>query len=379
MRRVPRCVSHGVRRSAFGVRGRFCVLGAVVACILTIAAVASVRHRNEKTQAKQGSLLAIENDLVWKPPALDDTLQRPKLQFKVKNVGGVPVQVLSTTSSCGCATPSVTPPLISPGEIALVDVSAVPPPVGFREIAIILNTDASPAESLTLHAIVHSRRRPPYVIKAGGDLQFVGRPLAEEKRYITVYVAAGENPDREPTLETDLDFLALKLESHKRTQYPFGLDGVYEHAYRYLLTFTRDINREFAVGTVSVIDPWSRANRFDLQFSARDLAVVRILPKRLLLKIDRNGQLGAGQFLILSKKAFPDLSVAPVGSDSPLLVNVQAEADDEEMACRLRVTVSGSAQKPAGAGDYEIEIRCSELPGGRTVVPVRVIAQKSAL
>ena len=190
----------------------FLPLIGLVGCFLAAAATPYLSRRVNlaEQRANPGKLVVRENDLVWKPSPSDESSELARFRFEVLNVGGSPVEVLSAQSSCGCAKPVVSPSVISPGGTAFVEITAAPPPSGSRGVAIILDTDSAQKRSVALNATIYSRRKPPYVITATGNLNFTGTRLADTKGSVSVYVAAEEKPDREPIVRTDLDFLGFE-------------------------------------------------------------------------------------------------------------------------------------------------------------------------
>lgn len=341
------------------------VFGCVFACI----ALALGYYRCKPIEP--GRLVVTEDNLVWKPGASDDSSEPARIRFELRNAGGSPVEILSADSSCGCAKPVVTPSLILPHRVASVDVTATPPPVGVRTANIVLTTSVAAQPNVSLMATIHTRRKPPYVITASGNLNFAGKPPAGEMPAVSVFVAAERLPDREPVLKADGEFLRFTLKSHTKKKYP-NRDGIFEHHYVFVADFTKIPRRAFFAGVVRVIDPWSLAEACVLGFSVREFSDVRIAPSRLVLRLEGGEPPPQCRVAVLSTKALTDLEVVPVGSGNPVSVEPAATSAAEPTVRPFRVFLAGTLSDRVVEKEHYIEVRTSELPGGKAVVPVRI-------
>lgn len=193
-----------------------------------LAASAGVCLLATQASREPGLLIATEPTVTWHGAAEPgDPLEGSGFAtFRLKNTGGTSVHVVSVQSGCGCAKPTVEPDLVKPGRTAEVRVKATAPPVGERSVEIVLHTDSPLTPEIPLKLVLVSRRPPPFLVNAGGDLTFLTKPDDDQPQ--EVWVAAAEQNGYEgphPRVESSLPYLSFQLISRAEKPYP-GRDAV---------------------------------------------------------------------------------------------------------------------------------------------------------
>lgn len=291
--------------------------------------------------------------------------------FTLVNVGGLPVKILSVTSGCGCATPTVEPSLIAPGRTGTVTVSTAGATlsVGERTVPITLRTDSPVAPEVSLKFRTLGSARPPFVAHATGDLAF-GRDIrVGEHRPVVVEVVERGRPERKPTLASDLPFLRIHEEG--MTEKANAYDPSVFHRYNSFNVEVAERPPDSGFqGRVTVNDPWNTDRDLAIHVQGEPDPAVRIAPSRGILRIsgptDRAAKLA---FLVSLKEPCPDLRIeAEGGAESPLVVERVEAADAKTRSVSFDIRL-----RPGNAavdGVHNIVIRPTESPADAVIVPV---------
>lgn len=149
--------------------------------------------------------------LTWRSPVGGDVkYERAELTFHLENRGGRAVKILDIISGCGCLKPEIAKSVVLPGETLDVVARATPPPIGKKDIQLLVKTDSPVENEIPLVVRLIARRKPPFVYDVFGDLQFRGEysdSLSREVSLVT-YEESGKKYD--VGMHADLDFVAVE-------------------------------------------------------------------------------------------------------------------------------------------------------------------------
>ena len=322
----------------------------------------------DATPFSVGRLVAEQDSVVWEGPSKRPaTVQQATAKFVVRNVGGRPVRVVEVTSSCGCATPSVTPALIPPGETSIVAVEATPILVGEKVATIALKTDSpeTPEVSLKLHIV--GNRRPPFLLRAGGELTFMGDFSAEDTREFLVVMIVPEAEKTPPVIGNSADFLSVSAPTV--TTKPHSGSGIVEKHYFYRVAISGEPPVGVYRGEITATDPWDKDRKEHVVVSIEKPPAFRVVPSHLLLATEADGSAAPSTFVVMSRTAIPDLAIEiDGGKASPLVAEMVKMSDDRRMAtCRLGL------KKGSERGDGPHEIRLRPSPSSKDGVHLSVM------
>jgi hypothetical protein len=242
-------------------------------------------------------------------------------KFELENIGGRPVKILSTKTSCGCMEPHVETPIVEPGKLAVIEVRALPVEIGEKTATVIVYTDSPLTPDIVLNVRRVGWRQPPYLLEAPAELTWPGGFSMSDKRTITVTtVESADMPRRPPLLECSLPF--LKLDVKDFAEEPYTRPDVVQRHYLHSVSFVWSPPPGVFSGDVVVIDPWDSSHKLRIVVHGERFAHLRAIPSRLLLhRIVQEADAPFREFTVYCGEQSNDLEVAQDGDlGSPLIV-----------------------------------------------------------
>ena len=325
------------------------------------------------SRPEPGRLVADQVEKTWRGP--ESTAPKPvggseaQVHFELKNLGGRPVHVTSIETSCGCTSAKVHPDTIEPGGSGAVDVHADPFPVGVRNVAVTLRTDSEATPSVDLRLRLIGSRRPPFLLQAVGDLQYVGSRFEGEKRQIAVIlIEPSGSTSKPPILKSDLPFLVFS--QAKVQAEPYVDPGTVQRTYIYDVNLAATTPEHDFSGEVIVIDPWEDGQTQRIQVRGELIPAVQVFPKRIVLRVRPTGEGPESmKLLVRTVNAAPALDVAvEQGKETPLVIH-RLETQQDERGVVFSV---GLKRQVAKAGNYTIVVREKAKSSNPISVPVSV-------
>ncbi len=315
---------------------------------------------------RAGSLVPLDPVLAWQSPNPDSppSMSSGRVTFRVKNPGSGVVRVLSTRSDCGCARPEVRFDHLGPGEVGTVDVDPTPIDVGTRSVPITLTTGSPTTPEVALTLRLSGTRRPPYLLKARGDLTFRSMEPGEGGVFdtTTVTVCGGEKP-REPILRVGLPFLEVKLTNTVEMPGADDPEATYQmRTYRVTIA-SRPPEADFS-GEILVVDPWNTDRSFSLHVLGSIEPLLRAIPPTLYLGSDE----GSTRLTIAARTASSDLRVELEGGESDALTVERVGRADRFETFAIRRKVGHDVRQ----GVANLVVTAVGSPEARLIVPVRL-------
>jgi len=342
--------------------------GMAVAILGIVLGLLLATRRGQAADA--GRLVAVEETIVW-----EDTAEAPHpggpvtLRFVLRNEGGQPVKIHNVWSSCECAKPRFETMVVDPGEERSVFVDAIPLPVDSRESMIALGTDSAVTPSLTLTAMTRGYAKPPYLLQAGGDLNYHGETDSDQERGITVVTVEPAGESREPVIENPNDF--LEVGEPKAVTAAYTTPGVVFTTYTYPVTPRGPLPEGQYSGEVIVVDPWDATRRKSLRVSSENPLDIRAIPRQLTIAAEAADNPDGVNFIVVLK----DEGDAPAVVELSEALEATAEArpvtaDRNGALVRFNLRPkSGSAPPP---GKHSIIIKAKPPSEKLLVIPVIV-------
>lgn len=343
--------------------GRIGIVVLGVALALTGAGSLIVRSR----PAAPGRLVADPEEILFQGSPDNTPVARHAVgDFAIKNVGGRPVKILAAQSSCGCAEPRVSPSVIPPGGSGTVSVQALSLPIGEKVATITLQTDAEASPELVLRLRIRGGRRPPFLLRTGGDITYMGDYRSDEAREMIVATVEPSGEGRMPIVDNKIPF--LKVEDPTVEVKPYILPGTVQKDYLYKVRLSGKPPAGPYHGEITVTDPWDGYRVERVRVSCESLPPIRVLPSRLLLSR------GPGATLVVAaREPIPDLIMDhPGGKGDPFRLDVVKMSEDRRTAT-CRIAIREGVQAPDG--DYEIGIRPGPSSADRAALFVRLVAE----
>ncbi len=350
--------------------------GWIILGVLALAVPLAMRwfSTGVAADASHGRLLAKSAIVDWQSPETDasrKTLAQENARFEVFNVGSGPVKVLSVSSGCGCAKPTITPALIPPGSSAVVDVVADPLEMGGKTVPITLETDSPETPSVQLMLNIHGRKRPPFVSGARGDFFYRSGYAADEVHELVVEVIEPTDGKHSlPRLSCDLPFLAFG--DAKTTHYLYGPERdmslyIYQVPVRIVGTTPSNAFR----GAIKVDDPYIAERTLSVPVIGESNPLVKVVPTLLALEVDAKGnRASSARFLVRANRTKLPVIVSCEGDAEGYLHIKKLPVGDEAIA--VPYEVSWNPEAPVEEGTYRINARVGERETDGATVTVRV-------
>lgn len=315
-----------------------------------------------------GELVPEQSLIVWQGPS-ELKNEQAKVRFTLVNRGETPVRITSVQSGCGCTVPSFDSRDIPPGGRGSVDASARYFPVGERRVPLIVQTNSprSPTVNLALHLI--GGASPPFLMKAEGDLSFMGEfdPTVSRDLVVHTIEAAGET--KTPTFEGLPPFLAVNPAGS--TQTPYVLPGTFDHKHRFKVAFTAPPPESPYQGEFFILDPWNPTRKERVGFLATVVPRVKAVPSYLWLTPGDGGGKVEGRFSVLARQPIDDIKAAIEGStDGPLRV-IREGVEGPSQRTTFRVEVDPSRPMPGERVEFSVGVTWADgSQDGHLSVPV---------
>jgi hypothetical protein len=264
-----------------------------------------------------GKIIPKEDLLTWRSPSGEKgaslSMEDTKTIFEIRNDGGRPVRILEWSTSCGCATPRIEPTTILPQGVGIVEVQTVPFPTGEKTATITLRTDSPITPEVKLQLRVIGTRRPPYLLKALGDMSFQLDSASGVTREILAYSieVSGSKPNP-PIVTTDISFVHVG-KSTLVDDKPYVEQGTVARIYRFEVSCSRGMEGAFA-GDIVVTDPWDKQHVERLRAHGEIPPMMNAVPSRVILKAGQSGSLM--KIMVKLREPAPKLIAKVVEGDS---------------------------------------------------------------
>lgn len=332
-----------------------------------------VRLIGSALSPEPGRLVPENDPVVWDARRADSsTKAQPAAMFRVRNSGETPVQIRSIRSGCDCAVPRVEPKIVPPGGSAVVEVVSEPPEFGERTVVVTLVTDSPVTPEIPLHLRLKGQERESdsHLLRAGGDLTYMGDWSPAEPRRLIATTVQSPGDHQPPEVICDLPFLAFEL---------IDLDEMISTTpsiafrnYTYQARFTAPPPAGRFHGEVIVIDPWNPTKQKTIKIHGVTPEPIQIIPPRLILRVGENEGEGDAKAVLRLRVRDPDLapSVAPEDPEnSPIIIRSTAREDDgvERFVIELKDRSGEVAE-----GIHNVIVRPSPNSSEQRVVPVMV-------
>ncbi len=319
-----------------------------------------------------GSLQAKQTTLHWQSPDPADIPPSSSSTptFELVNIGGLPVQIQSIRTSCGCATARAEPELVPPGGRSLIRVSMESLEVGARAATITLGTDSPVSPQINLTLVVEGYRRPPYLFQINADLYYQEGYSADETRKVVVdaITLKGVPPDP-PVLSYDTAVLQVAPPTVAERPYIANPEMLVQ-SYTFPVRFAKPPPQGGLSGEVSVADPWVAGRALRTKLFVEQNRPIRVVPSVLTLYVTEGATIATPvRFLARAKSDGVFLKSVGQGDDSPLVVEPEEKSNNDRFS-RFRVSWKPSRQVKEGV--YNIVVTTEPGGSGSLIVPVQV-------
>ncbi len=288
--------------------------------------------------------------------------------YALRNEGGEPIRVLSVDSECGCAKPQIGARTIAPGESTTITVAPEPIEVGERRVNLVVHTDSPAAPDVPLVLRIVGWRRPPYIFRAGGDLQWLDVGDAPEPRTLLVeIIEAKEEPGPPPEVRANGLPLEIGRASAPELRAHVSDPALVARTYAFEIVPDGSTEGRFS-GTLAVIDPRDPDRVVTVNALGQWLPALRVSPEYLLLGPDHEGEPSEASLVVLTKSAIADVVIRFQEEDAPLMIEPRS-ADPKLGQRKYAIRRSGPG---AAAGTYHLIVTPVGADEPRMVVPVRV-------
>jgi len=343
------------------------VLAGLGAALISVSLIALAR---KPLLDGPGMLVARQSSQVWRSPEVKEGRKPPiraEVRYTFTNRGATDVNILSVSSGCGCATPTIHPNRIRPGQEGFMDVSAMPPTLGERTVAFVLKTDSARTPELPFQLRMISSRRPPFILTVKGDLTFAGDFKSDETRDFFVQAVVTKQDDKQPIITTDLPFLKIDMVDIGTQSY--NEPGILFLRYRYAVRLKEIPTDETVSGTVTITDPWDPSLINQLQVYIRPARDLLVTPSTLTLNLrSPTDSETAATFLVKRNFAAGAIHVQEVSEATPLFAIRESDFNSD---ARVKVvSVRLAANRSITTGDHKLVIRTDS--DARRVLPVHV-------
>lgn len=321
-----------------------------------------------------GRLVATQNELVWRgTPGTDASNMYAVGEFKVVNTGRTPVRIVEATSSCGCATPTISTTLVQPNAQATIQVQATIPDGAERVVTVKIGTDSVLTPELLLKMRIVSTRRPPFLMKAAGDISFMGEYSLSDSREIVAVTVVPIGGAREPIVRNEIPF--LKVGPPTINEKIFSDQNIIQIEYTYKIGLSTKTPDGLFSGEVTVTDPWD-ANRVErIGVTLETPAPLRVIPSRLVVRREGGGTRET-IFIVRSRTPMTKPSVVDLGGEkTPFVVELLGMSSDNRTAtykivfARDTAEDSGERQlliRPDGDASEGVKLPVKLMPEGQT-------------
>ena len=328
------------------------LLGIIFLAVPFLTRAFSARPR----QDKPGQLVALEDAVTWRSPGVvkQATLANNMAQarFRVKNIGGRPVAVVATESSCGCAAPSVEPRTIAPGAIGTVDVAAAALAIGERTATITLRTDSNVTPAVVLRLQIVGSREPPFVSAARGDVTFDDETALGEAREFFVQTAELKGSEPSPPMVSG-GFAGLTISPGRlHSEKPSASPDAVARAYLYEARLDKPYPNRRLTGEIKISDPWDSTNVFTILARAEVPPVLRVVPSTVTIHRITGVDRPSATVLVTSKRGINDLAFK-AGADCPIEVGKLSPVESSNQMAMARLSLKPGVN---ASGRYDLEV-----------------------
>lgn len=304
-----------------------------------------------------GMLVARQPTQVWRSPEVEEGRTPPtraEVRYTFTNRGATDVNVLSVSSGCGCATPTIHPNRIRPGQDGYMDVSAMSPAIGERTVSFVIKTDSTRTPELPFQLRMISSRKPPFILAVKGDLTFAGDFNRKESRDFFVYAVVTKEHHKEPIISSDLPF--LKIDVTKESTKPYDGPDTLLKTYHYSVRLEEIPTDETVGGIVTITDPSDTSLVNQLQVYIHPAHDLLVTPSTLTLNLrSPTDTETSATFLVKRNSPSSTIHIEEVTSSTPVF-----EIDESDLNATNRVklvSVRLAEKQSITAGDHELIVR----------------------
>ncbi len=320
---------------------------------------------------RPGELRTKTPSLEWKSTEKTSTKSWAQgvVTFEIENCGESEVRILSLERGCGCVDAKMRSDSIPPGGLGFLDVTASPQVIGEKRVTIRLATDSLLTPKLNLDLKVVGTRRPPYLLSAAGDLNFLDcEPGASDEFEVTSVAHSGE--DREVKLECDLPFAQIEKVSLIRKPSVDDPNVLY-HIRRYRLRLKENLSEQSFQGRVQIGDPWDPERFLTVPISGLMKPAFRVVPTRLRFDLSGPGEGSPDRnFVVIRRNRVRETQIeVERESDSPLLIE-RSTTSDASQGEPFRVRLKPGT--PRGEGVFNLIVRDPEGKSKPITLPVEI-------
>jgi hypothetical protein len=343
------------------------VLASLGIALVAVSLIAVVR---KPSFDGPGMLVARQTSQVWRSPEVKDGRKPPnraEVRFTFKNRGSTDVNVLSVSSGCGCATPTIHPRCIRPGQEGVMNVSAMPPTLGERTVSFVIKTDSKRTPELPFQLRMISSREPPFILSVKGDLTFAGNFKLDETRDFRVHTVVTKQHGEQPIISADLPFLKIGLANMVTQDY--DKPDTLQCSYRYSVRLTKIPVDETVTGTVTITDPWDPSLVRQLPVYIHVAQDLVVSPATLTLNLrSPTDTETTTTFLVKRNSDRGTIHIDEVTKTTPRFVIHESDLSSDG---RVKVvSVRLAPDTAVSGGDHELIVRTDS--GTRRVVPIHV-------
>lgn len=278
-----------------------------------------------KPASSPGRLVADEQEIFWQSPAAEigHAPVQVKARFRLVNMSGRVVNIISVESGCGCARAIPSETSIGPRRVAWLDVEGTPFPIGDRTVPISVLTDSPLTPKIDLRLRMVGSRTPPFLLNAEGDLSFINVERSRlkeggESRKFVVRLVESDSAGRDPSFRFRPP--SLRIEKISSTTEPYLSPGSVLRTQIYSASFVEFPVDSRIAGVVSVVDPWFQDHVIDLNLYAEIRSRIRIAPSRGHIDITGDTESSTNLLIFTREPAPISISEYKIDNEGPIRV-----------------------------------------------------------
>lgn len=246
--------------------------------------------------------------------------------FELVNVGGTPIEILSVSTACGCATVTAEPLVVPPGGKTAVSVKMDPLEVGARAATFTVETDSPISPRVYLQLTQEGYRRPPYVFLFTAELFYQrGYSKFDTREVLVDTVEPAGSTGAPPAVTSDLAFLRFDPLGSKEK--PFAADPrMVVRSYRYEVRLVADPPTTAFAGRALVSDPWVPGRVLERNIFGEANPPIHAVPARLILQVDSPDTARSRRaFIARSTRDRGPLTARIADEGAPLILELQGK------------------------------------------------------
>lgn len=295
-------------------------------------------------------------------------------RFKLWNVGGDTVRVKSIASSCGCTIVEVDRKIFPPGAMGHVVARIGRKLNGTVTANVVVETDSevTPYVNLTIRSA--SRKEPPFVVKAVGDLHFAGGRPEGDIGSITITTVETSRHTKRPIIINKIE--CLEISDPEIDDSPLDGEGVVQRVYTYKARLLGNPADWDMVGLLQVVDPWDNGKTFPINVTAEGTNSFRIVPREIQLRLINDIAHTQSQFVIIASHSNQEFLVHLETCDHGESLHVEEVSPGSRGRVRIyRVTLTEGTVP--GPGSCKLSVSVIGKPDERADIPLSIAGDRT--